>query len=595
MTSHFLFHFILRCFFFLHWITAWMVTPVYAAPTQFQDDFSNGFTQWTIARGSFSLWSISGEKAKATVSTGSTLTEIIPKDEYWNSSWHNIVFQFEYTPLQGSDRNVSFGYQNTNNWYDLHFVGATLYVARVQNGIVTFNVSKPYTLSNGRSYQMRLELEDGRIRLYVDGQKVLDELDWSFNNNFGKISLKATAGASFPTIVQFDNILVTPFISGEIRLNAPLFKQTDPQWKDQEYNHAHVWSPQASTIRRWGCALSSMAMILQYHGLRKLPDGQTLTPATLNDWLKQQADGYLDGGGLNWQAVTRLTRLIHDVYGTVKLEYSRLGGNIELAKTEIAANRPVIMEIPGHFLVADGLSVDRNTVYIKDPAYVFTQFDQHHVAPSSVRKFLPSFTDLSALQISFSVNASVSITDQQGHALPELQTWTEFLQDPIDNSGQKSPTIHYLLLQKPKEGDYHVHVKTFPESTTSALTKRVQIFAYDLEGNVSDLSQALTTIPQSLDFTIHFHTTSPSTITQNMSFHQFRENLLLLKQANLLGTTYVFLQIDRVAALAEQVALSQAGRYISLIQQQADQYKSLMTSVAYQNITSDLALLKKNF
>src|SRR5258708_596360 len=258
--SQLLLHFILPVLICLHRLVSLVIPQVYAAPTQFQDDFSHGFDQWQIARGEMSLWSIAGEEAKATITTRSTLTEIVPKDEYWDPNWHTFSYQFEYTPLTGADRNISFGYQDSLNFYDLHFVDNFYELARVQNGIVTFDVFKNYTLKNGRSYRMRLMIDNSHIQFFIDGQKIIDEVDGTFNLNYGKISLKATAGSVAPTTVQFDNIFVRPIISGDTQLDTPLFKQTDPRWKDEEYDQATTWSPDAPTIRRWGCALTSMAM-----------------------------------------------------------------------------------------------------------------------------------------------------------------------------------------------------------------------------------------------------------------------------------------------------------------------------------------------
>jgi hypothetical protein len=588
--NFFLLYFILPLSVCFHHLVHWLVPPVYAAVNTFQDDFSHGFDQWETARGSMSLWSIEGAKAKATINSRSTLTEIVPKNEYWNSSWQSLRYQFEYTPIQGTDRNLSFGYQNQTNWYDLHFVDNFYQLARVQNGVVTFSVFKNYILKNGKSYQMRLLLQDAHIQLFIDGQLIIDEVDWTFNHNYGKISLKATAGSITPTLVQFDNIFVAPLQSGETQLGAPLLKQTDPQWKDQEYDQGHVWSPDAPTIKRWGCSLTSITMILQYYGLNKLPDGLDLTPATLNDWLKQQADGYFDGGSLNWNAVTRLTRLINEKLGTTKLEYSRLGANLDFAKNEIAANRPVILEIPGHFLVGDGVSADHNTVFIKDPAYIYTQFDQHHTSPLSVRKFLPSFTDLSALVIAFPDHAQVSLTGEHNQTLTTIQSWKEFLQDPTITDGATSPSINYLLLTQPSDGEYHLSITGVSNNspTSSSYPSRVQIFAYDKEGNVSDLSQPLEAQTGTQKFTLHFRPDGPSTIEAMMTFHQFRIMLNAARQIGEIKSFYAFRQMDRLAQFAEQTTTHEAMRYLQPLQNLLDFFQSSMLSETYRTLKDAL-------
>lgn len=559
-----------------------IIPPAYAAvPSQFQDDFSHGLSQWQAVRGSFDLWTVSGEKARATVSTQSTLTEIVPRDEFWNPNWHNLNFAFEYTPVTGADRNISFGYQNTLNWYDLHFVEDFYQLARVQNGFVTFSIFHPYLLPNGKTYQMRLVLRDGRIQLFIDGQLVVDEVDWSFNQNFGKISLKATAGTITPTTVQFDNIVVTPLASpDETHLGAPLIKQNDIKWKDLEYDHAHLWSPNQPTFNRWACALTSMVMILQYYGMHNLPNGQEITPVTLNSWLNQEPDGYFQSGNVNWNAITRLTKQIHDLAGTVKLEYSYLPGDLEQVKSEIIANRPTILEIPGHFLVADGLSADKQTVYIKDPAYDYTQFNQHNTPLLSARKFLPSFTDLSAIVITAPTDVDVFLRDEQGHALPGIEQTDHWLQDPTQPSGEKSPAIRYLLFSKPAEGKYRLHIG---KSTHKMV---LEIFAYDQQANFSDLSQFFASSPAPRDLLITFHRGAPSTITTfPMSFHQLRVDLQALRDTKDIHFSYDFRQLDRLVVLMEQTS---NGRYVSALQQKLSEVMTHMTVEASHWLADDL-------
>jgi len=575
-----------------------IIPATYAAPTTFQEDFSQGFTKWQLARGDMSLWSISGEQAKATVRTNSTITEIIPKDEYWNPNWHNLTIEFDYTPLQGIDRNLSFGYQDTSNWYDLHFVDSFYQLARVQGGVVTFSVFHNYVLANGKTYHMKLILNKGNIQLYIDGAKIIDETDWTFNDNFGKLSLKATTGAAFPTVVQFDNILVIPIADVDTQLNVPLLKQTDPQWKDQEYDQAHIWSPNKQTISSWGCALTSMAMILQSYGLNKLPDGQNLTPATLNTWLKQQVDGYIDGGEVNWNAATRLTRLINTAYGTTKLEYTRLAGNLTKVKTEILAARPAILEIPGHFLVASGLSVDQQTVFIKDPFYDYTQFSQHHANLASVRQFVPSMTDLSAILIAAPANVSISLADSGGDPLTSLQTWTEFIQDPSQTNGASSPTVRYILLSKPKTRIYDFKVTVTADNAASLFGKRVQIYTYNTWGDVNDLSQPLPNIAKELNFALWYGTTYGGSINSYASFHQLRTDLASFRQSGQIKSAAVFLQLDKLlsypdqARPTDQASFVSIGRYLDPIQKMLDQDKTFMTAPAYQTLSAELKLLK---
>ena len=93
-------------------------------------------------------------------------------------------------------------------------------------------------------------------------------------------------------------------------LNVPPLKQISDPWQNQVYDSANLWSPLNPTINRWGCALTSAAMVFQYHGLTKLPDNTTLDPGTVNAWLKTQLDGYVGNGYVNWLALSRLFSIL---------------------------------------------------------------------------------------------------------------------------------------------------------------------------------------------------------------------------------------------------------------------------------------------
>ena len=78
----------------------------------------------------------------------------------------------------------------------------------------------------------------------------------------------------------------------------------------QTYDGANYWSPLAKTIKNWGCALTTYAMVLNYFGINKLPDGAILDPGSLNNWLKKN-NGYIDGkntGYLNPLALSSLSK-----------------------------------------------------------------------------------------------------------------------------------------------------------------------------------------------------------------------------------------------------------------------------------------------
>jgi hypothetical protein len=93
---------------------------------------------------------------------------------------------------------------------------------------------------------------------------------------------------------------------------TPLYKQQDPAWGDDLYggSSSNPWidpdTHQPAKLSRWGCALTSAAMIVSYYGL--LQNGFTTNPHLLNDWLKQHG-GY-SGGDIYWDRVADYARTV---------------------------------------------------------------------------------------------------------------------------------------------------------------------------------------------------------------------------------------------------------------------------------------------
>lgn len=248
-------------------------------------------------------------------------------------------------------------------------------------------------------------------------------------------------------VINIDYIHIN--YSGSDFLNVPDYKQYDPAWKDEEYDHASSWvQATTNTIEHWGCALSSAAMVLKYHGW-------DVNPSTLNTWLKTQADGFIRNGLINWLAVSRYTRVSGPANGFDALEYTRYPGfNEAQLDIELAALRPVILAEPGHFVVAKGKS---DTSYaINDPGYS----DRPTLASysdtfSSLGSFIPSNTDLSYIMLVINPEISVEIQDSNGDPV----SITDYLQEPIDNpfsTEDSGETVRIVLIPKPTDGSYQL-------------------------------------------------------------------------------------------------------------------------------------------
>jgi hypothetical protein len=215
---------------------------------------------------------------------------------------YTVHFSVEMNETTWMNRSVAVLWQDPQNWYDIMLFADTIYVQKYINGQYS-TLAGPihYPFQPNQTYSFSVEVTQGEsIKVAVNKQKVLVALDKPpFFTPLKKktVALRGNVGAVSRITSWFDNIKITADLKASelITLNVPLFKQTDPRWRELEYDSAKKWSD-APTIGRWGCAMSSMAMILQYHGISKLPDGKAINPETLNQWLKDQPDGYISGG-----------------------------------------------------------------------------------------------------------------------------------------------------------------------------------------------------------------------------------------------------------------------------------------------------------
>lgn len=270
----------------------------------------------------------------------------------------------------------------------------------------------------------------------------------------------------------------------EKTLAVPLFKQTDPIWKNELYDSATLWSPTDTKFGSWGCAVTAAAMVFQYNNITRLPDNVELNPGSLNLWLKSQPDGYIAQGYVNWLALSRLSRLAKEsghnpMFSEDALEYSLISGENKTALTNnLSNNLPAILEEPGHFIVAKGTS--ESTFAINDPYYSRNLLtDGYNDTFLSQGIFTPSHTDLSYLMITGNKNLSMTVHHASVSA-------TSFLQQQHDNdtntSKKSGESFNMLYFQKPAEGTYILNVGS---STTGLYS--VQIYSYDIDGDVKIL------------------------------------------------------------------------------------------------------------
>ena len=313
-------------------------------------------------------------------------------------------------------------------------------------------------------------------------------------------------------------------------LPIPLLKQTSNPWQSEEYDSAHIWNPNDPTINAWGCAMTSAAMVFKYYGINKLPDGTNLDPGSLNTWLKNQPDGYVGTGWVNWLALARLSRIagsINNIINFDALEYVRDAGNDQTQlTTDINNGHPDILEEPGHFIVGKG--INDTTFDINDPYYNrLTLNDGYHNSFLSLGRYVPGHTDLSYIMLTADPGLNLSVKDNSGNPVG-----SSFIQSPITdpvNTNKTNSAIKIYYLPKPSTNIYTVTV-----SGTNGLFT-IEAYLYDSQGNPKILN--LSGFGTSL-FQINFNklANANSTVVKQVTFASVIQDIKSAQNLHLINS-----------------------------------------------------------
>lgn len=229
----------------------------------------------------------------------------------------------------------------------------------------------------------------------------------------------------------------------------PYYFQLDPLWADSEYNNASSWAPEEKEgINRWGCVITSSAMVFNSFGINTPADEQP-TPATLNTWLSNEPDGYIRNGLVNWIALTRMARVSHsDGFAETKVEFTK-ESTFDVNNLEF----PTILELPGHFLVSH--NEDDLNLEINDPIDVDHKLLRKTEDILTVNTFTPSSSDLSYIMFVIDSQFDIELSDSSNNIFGTV--YEEQLIDDVDGSSS-TELLKILYYPKPEDGVYKVNI-----------------------------------------------------------------------------------------------------------------------------------------
>ncbi|OGY59615.1 MAG: hypothetical protein A3B23_00650 [Candidatus Colwellbacteria bacterium RIFCSPLOWO2_01_FULL_48_10] len=292
-----------------------------------------------------------------------------------------------------------------------------------------------------------------------------------------------------------------------------------------------------STIGECGCYITSLVMMFQFYGLNhdidgiaRGPNGELITPKTLNDWLTTNNYYAVDGGLKADIAVKDYTKISPD-----KSQVSLVWDSSANINTDVGISNPLVAAVSGssHFIVVSGKL--GSTYTIRDPWWYRTNYltqavpdptstTEHNYAnvTSSLRKltYNPNGITYNSIESDIASPAELLATDPDGlrlgkdpatdityNEIPDGQYFEEAIRSADEGGDLISHYPKRLIIPNPKNGDYSIKVTGTGEG------------AYTLNNIVSDDSNheqtfnGNTNSGVSADYSIHYDSAAPSDIT----------------------------------------------------------------------------------
>jgi len=240
------------------------------------------------------------------------------------------------------------------------------------------------------------------------------------------------------------------------------------------------------SICDYGCAMTSMAMALSYHGF-------PFNPSTLNTKLNSLGgNGYDTGGGVQWTAVSSLTG--------GAFEYRTGDGTTTQVDSDLCNGNPVILGVEGnhHFVLAIGKTsgvyniIDPGRINVHLLSYYGNTFSSSdRVVPPGSGAFVVYadgvvqvlVTDPATRRVGYS--GGVIYNEIPGAYYGDEQ----IASDAPDNPSGSLPLTRVLFLPSPLEGFYQVQVTGQQTGSGS-----VRVYRY----NKQNLPQTIQTISTNL-------------------------------------------------------------------------------------------------
>lgn len=273
------------------------------------------------------------------------------------------------------------------------------------------------------TYKNRIEKysKDGQL-LTMFGEGILNVPHGAGVDRRGRVYV---ADARNHRVVVFTPSAPPPFI-----LDVPLIKQTDRLWAHESYDHADKqYLNCGKTIADCGCALTSLSMLLNFHGVTKSPEGKPTSPVTLNEYFNKNAQCVSSGcvsqgyafGNVIWSAADRYSAAANKNFGTQKIvslnDVKSTEWDPGIVSDDIKNQQPVIAKVQSneHWALITG--IDQDTFVINDPRNAINRLREKPYGNKafSIRRFKKTASDFSSLEFTTKHPGKITVTDPTGH------------------------------------------------------------------------------------------------------------------------------------------------------------------------------------
>ena len=326
---------------------------------------------------------------------------------------------------------------------------------------------------------------------------------------------------------SYNDWVIARFSDEEAGANLPVpsFKQNASSWGSTLYDSADLWAIGATDMATWGCAVTSAAMVFNYHGLDEISPGVDLNPGTLNEWLKGRPDGYIRNGVTNWEALAVLSSEIAEDNG---VDFDAL--EVQAIKTTdkqdvkdaLDLEIPDILREPGHFVVAHGYNED--TIHISDPFFNRNDLTEYGDTFERLVRFTPSSTDLSYIMLVVDADSEIHVFDENGNEIG-VEILEEPITDPSEENETSAETLKVIYVPKPESGTYRIDL--------NGQDYLLDAYLYDSEGDVSQFSFEKTTGDSETTYFVNFSKddSSESEVEEEVTYDSLISDVEFLYQS----------------------------------------------------------------